>query len=113
MSELSRREVYAFIALADEPPPSEIHFREANAISLSFDTHAQLRVWNALLGGDKIDTDTTPSADGERVLLSHFLEWRGYGVNLWSAEPVGGPDEPVDDPVRERLRQLLDGGTAR
>ncbi len=113
MSELkpTRREVYAFIALTDAVPPQEITFRK-HGFSMSFDTHAQLAAWNAILGGDQITDEPSPGRDGKTTLRSHTLVWRGHHVLLWPAEPVGVPDASLGEPTASVLRELVRGPRA-
>lgn len=105
--ELNRRQVLAFIALTDAAPPWEVRFGEGRRrLSLSFDTHEQLRAWNDILGGEPVSDTHNLSTDGKKSLLSHGLTWRGYQVLLWSSQPA--VDEPIEEPTASVLRELVD-----
>lgn len=114
--ELSRRQVLAFIALADAPVPTIVNLRDGDDIELAFygpGATENLRIWLKLLGGTPSLTGRPSlSADG-KDLVSFSLnggDIGGHRVVMWAHEPatVRTPDAPVDEGTRQQLEQLVD-----
>jgi hypothetical protein len=116
--ELSRRQVYAFIALTDLPMPKQIHFRRPwadgrTAMTLIFDNSADLLAWTRLLS-DADDAQLSKGilvADDTEIAYTEYVDWGGYHIMLQGDDPIA-TDPAVDDATRERLEQLVDGPAA-
>lgn len=117
--ELSRRQVLAFIALADAPLPTVVTFRDDNDNGIDLTFHgpgagAGLKIWMKLVGSDAdaLNGVPKPTQDGTR-LMSYSLtggDIGGHHVSMWAFEPapVAASDAPVDEGTRQQLEQLVD-----
>lgn len=108
---MSRREVLAFVALADAPAPHTIHLDSypdpatAMALTLRFRTSADLFVWLPLF---KVELRAVRHAemdeDGTRY---HYTgTWRGRQLTLTAVDPI---PVSVADPLDGATRSALAG----
>lgn len=114
MSELSRRAVLAFIALADLPMPKEVQFRRPwadgrIALTVEFDDSTTMLAWLELWGGSREKVrPPTPVRDGELLAWTGYADWGGYSIMLSADDPAPAVDAALDDTTRQQLQELVD-----
>lgn len=94
-----RREILAFIALADAPMPKSVSFVWGTepAISLTFDTQAAALRWSEITG---------------IVLTGQYTMGKWRGCMTWITAPDQDPTSSLDDATREKL-QAISGEVTR
>lgn len=108
---MNRRELLAFVALADAPMPYRVYFRlsaqdtAADSLRLSCEQLADVDVWAALFGLGNPDTWT----DDEGMIARYATgKWRGIEVNVFAEQRQRKPEPPLPNDAREPLQQLVD-----
>jgi hypothetical protein len=104
---LSRRQMLAFIALADAPVPDGITFgvdAEGPYIMLSLDTGAGARTWAAVLGAE-VRHRPSSAVPGGTYWTVGSTTYAGWSISVTAVER---PE--LDDATRSRLTALTDDG---
>lgn len=106
---IPRREVLAFIALADAPMPDELAFTFGRQpmIALDVDDAGAVERWAELFGLDKSRTNAWVS-DGN--LLSNTVaygRWRGWPVRVETTSRT--PVDELDEDTARQLREIAGG----
>jgi hypothetical protein len=103
----TRREVLAFIALADAPTPHTITLDrdeyEPLALTLRLRTSADLFVWLPLFGVE-MRAIRHAEATTSGMWYHYAAQWRGRTLRLTAEDPIPAPVvEPLDEVTREQL----------
>lgn len=100
-----RREILAFVALADAPMPTSVDFEWGStpAVCLVFDTLAEAEPWEQILGITVL-RDHFPSYTNGR--------WRGWKTWVTVRTDTSG-GRPLDETTRSRLAEVAQGGEPR
>jgi hypothetical protein len=104
---MTRRAVYAFVALADAPEPRVIAFPETDggSLQLTMDSWGDMSRWVALLG--IVDEPYTASyATGNSTTIMSG-QWGGWRVILNIFGPTEQIVDHLDEETRTRLEALL------
>jgi hypothetical protein len=107
-TKINRREVLAFITLADAPMPDEIafHFGNHEMIALDLDDHGSVNVWAELFGLDsKYIRSHAWVMDGKQYSNSSVQgTWRGWPIRVECS--TSAPVEELDDDTRAKLGEI-------
>jgi hypothetical protein len=111
----SRRQVLAFLALADAPAPSWIRFQSDGVLSIDVDSMAAATAWRAELGdcgwwsGETHLMDDIPGR-APYFVANSYGDWRGWHIRLNASDPASAGVE-LDADTREQLAEVAAGGT--
>lgn len=109
----TRRELLAFIALADAPIPESVRFAP-ESMYLSHESIADMRHWMVIFGLDsRMDTQPYPGPkEGKpptHTLANAYGYWRGQRIGMTATDPLTSPAEvPLDDATRAQLAQAAE-----
>jgi hypothetical protein len=97
-TKINRREVLAFITLADAPMPDEI--------ALDLDDHGSVNVWAELFGLDsKYIRSHAWVIDGKQYANTSVQgTWRGWPIRVECS--TSAPVEELDDDTRAKLGEI-------
>jgi hypothetical protein len=112
---MSRRQVYAFVALADLPPLECVLFTGGDGLHVDVGDNVDPTRWLQLLGADpaqvrrqRYDNDE-PARHG--FILAASFEWRGWRMHVRGFIDDGQPDpmDPLDEQTVEQLQAVAAG----
>lgn len=108
----TRRELLAFMALADAPVPESIRFAP-ESIYLDHDSIAHLRRWIEVLELRQVQMSTQryPGRESDKepthTLANAYGYWRGQRIALTAMDPLTAPvSNPLDEATRAQLAQV-------
>jgi hypothetical protein len=107
----TRREVLAFLALADAPAPDQIRFdySRPGTLTVEVGSFAAADAWRTAFAVEFWDGGpTTITQDGSapyRTVTHYAEQWRGWRVQIEADERLA-LDEPLDDATAAQLREI-------
>jgi hypothetical protein len=117
----TRRQVLAFLALADAPAPSEVRFgsdpRWGHTVSLEVGSFANASAWRTAFGDDRRwwgggEPSLIQTATGPLLMDTWYTDgWRGWQIRLNAQEPGPAAGAGLDADTREQLAAIAAGGT--
>jgi hypothetical protein len=113
----TRRQVLAFLALADAPAPLDIRFNEAHRmVNVQMESFAAASALRQVIGGDWWAGNEfvhTHATDGAPRLSGswHLAGWRGWLLIVDAEDPVpAAVDGDLDADTRDQLATIAAGG---
>lgn len=107
----SRRAVLAELVLLANPSEFRVHSSNDTALSVEFDTIAELQAWLVATGLDNLDVLTRlregVDKDGRptRTMVAYPI-WHGWEIYASAVEQAAAP---LDPEVGDRLTELTEG----
>jgi hypothetical protein len=113
----TRRQVLAFLALADAPVPDSVEFH-GDRFSIDLNSRAAGRIWTDLFGGEPwhdsavLDVPASERFGARWSVIHELADWRGWVVSIHVTEWKDRPGtKDLDTDTREQLATVAAGGT--
>lgn len=96
---ITRRQIYAAIALAGGPPPASVEIRDTD-LRLEFGSVADGVAWAEAIGAEHFFSST----EGRGLMTSNVGSWHGWPVYLTAWDPA----DDLEDATTDALLDLVD-----